>query len=69
MTDNERDWRLVDAKELCKHLHCSGPTSTVFRKFRKDATAPRPVRFGRKSLWWAREIDAWLLAQRERQTT
>lgn len=69
MTDKERDWRLMDAEELCKLLRCANPRSTRFQSIRKTPTFPRPVKFGRKSLWWAREINDWLLAERERQTT
>lgn len=69
MPENERDWKLMDAVELCELLRCANPRSTRFKTIRKDPTFPRPVRFGRRSLWWAREINEWLLAQRERQTT
>lgn len=56
---------MLDLDELCEILHVS-KTGEALRKIRADPRCPRPVRIGRKPLFFESEVFAYLKARRDR---
>ena len=47
----------ADTKELCQRF---GRSPKTIRRMVGLGTLPRPLKFGRQSLWDRKEIEAWL---------
>lgn len=51
--------RLLSCKEVMKKLNCG---RSALKKYVAQGLVPKPIRLGRKLLWPASEIDAWIRA-------
>ena len=65
MTEVRDPERLIGLKEVMRRTSLS--RTVIYEKMQKGDGFPRQVRIGRRSVWAASEVDAWIksmLAQR-----